>query len=261
MYRTLDSKRIIDMLEMLHRRIEERFPTAGLSGVCSELIQVARDMGQRADRLARPNMMLRFASLLVMAAGVALLGYVGLQIEVKHDSESVFSVLQGVDAFFNIIVLMGAAVYFLASLEGRIKARQALADLHELRSIIHVVDMHQLTKDPSSTASLGGKTPSSPKRDLTPFELTRYLNYCSEMLSLAAKVAALYAQTSRDPIVVEASSDLQQITSNLSNKIWQKITIAQAVIAQERNALAAPAIGQAVASIAAASGASAASAR
>ena len=32
--------------------------------------------------------------------------------------------------------------------------------------------------------------PSSPKRLLSPFELTRYLDYCSEMLSLAAKVAA-----------------------------------------------------------------------
>jgi hypothetical protein len=36
--------------------------------------------------------------------------------------------------------------------------------------------------------------------------------------------------------VVEASSDLQQITSNLSNKIWQKITIAQAVMTREGTA-------------------------
>lgn len=236
MYRTLDATRIIDMMEKLHQRILERFPTAGLSSVCAELIQVARDSGERIRQLSRPNILLRLSSLLIILGGVALLGYVAIQIEVKHDSESVFAVLQGVDAFFNIIVLMGATVYFLVSLEGRIKTRRALADLHELRSIIHVIDMHQMTKDPSSPSSLGGKTPSSPKRDLTPFELTRYLNYCSEMLSLAAKVAALYAQTSRDPVVVEASSDLQQITSNLSNKIWQKITIAQEVMTREGTA-------------------------
>jgi hypothetical protein len=87
--------------------------------------------------------------------------------------------------------------------------------------------MHQLTKDPSG-AIIGGKaTASSPARKLTPFELTRYLDYCSEMLSLAAKVAALYAQSTKDPVVIEAASDLAQITSNLSNKIWQKINIVQ----------------------------------
>jgi len=39
---------------------------------------------------------------------------------------------------------------------------------------------------------------------MTPFELGRYLDYCSEMLSLTGKVAALYAQDLDDPVVVEA---------------------------------------------------------
>ena len=45
--------------------------------------------------------------------------------------------------------------------------------------------------------------------------------------SRLAKVAALYAQSSKDPIVVDAVSDIGQITTNLSNKIWQKITLVQ----------------------------------
>ena len=36
----------------------------------------------------------------------------------------------------------------------------------------------------------------------------------------------------RDPIVIDEASDLGQITSNMSNKIWQKITIAQALALQ-----------------------------
>ena len=124
--------------------------------------------------------------------------------------------------------LTGAAIIFLFALEGRWKRQQALGDLDELRSIIHVIDMHQLTKDPSSTSPLSGATASSPQRTLTAPELVRCLDYCSEMLSLAAKVAAIYAQSSKDPTVIEASSDLQQITANLSAKIWQKINIAQA---------------------------------
>jgi hypothetical protein len=70
-------------------------------------------------------------------------------------------------------------------------------------------------------------TPSSPKRVLTPFELKRYLDYCSEMLSLCAKTAALYAQDTKDPLVDSVVSELEQLTANLSGKIWQKITIVQ----------------------------------
>ena len=38
------------------------------------------------------------------------------------------------------------------------------------------------------------------------FELSRYLDYCSEMLSLTAKLAALYAQNLPDPVIIEAGA-------------------------------------------------------
>ena len=59
--------------------------------------------------------------------------------------------------------------------------------------------MHQLTKDPSAVVSVAGKTASSPARTLSRFEVTRYLDYCSEMLSLTSKVAVLFAQGFPDP--------------------------------------------------------------
>ena len=74
----------------------------------------------------------------------------------------------------------------------------------------------------------GQRTADSPERDMTPFELTRYLNYCSEMLSLTDKLAALYAQSTSDAVVIDAVSDLSALTTNLSVKIWQKITLVQA---------------------------------
>ncbi len=129
----------------------------------------------------------------------------------------------------NIIVLMGAAVFFLVSVEERVKRRRALRALHELRSIVHVIDMHQLTKDPSAAVSIGGKTASSPARMLSRFEVTRYLDYCSEMLSLTSKVAVLFAQGFPDPEITEAVSDIERIAAGLSQKIWQKIMILEAV--------------------------------
>jgi hypothetical protein len=58
---------------------------------------------------------------------------------------------------------------------------------------------------------------------MTPFELNRYLDYCSEMLSLTGKIAATYIQHFEDADAVNAVSEVEQLTSNLSGKIWQKI--------------------------------------
>jgi hypothetical protein len=94
-----------------------------------------------------------------------------------------------------------------------------------LRSIAHVVDMHQLTKDPAFVLSNIKSTDASPKRGLTKEELTRYLDYCSEMLALVSKIAALFAQNIEDPVVLAAVNDLESLTQGLSGKIWQKIMI------------------------------------
>jgi len=233
MYRTLDPDRIIETIAQLERRIGERFPASGLRKVCGELLDVARASKARAAQAARPNPGLRVGILTLVLLGLTMLGYVATIIELKRDSENLFGVLQGIDAAINIVVLMGAGALFLWTIESRWSRQKALAALNELRSIVHVIDMHQLTKDPSALATVATGTPSSPQRQLTPFELIRYLDYCSEMLSLAAKLAALYAQSTRDSVIIETESDLVQITTNMSAKIWQKITIVQHMIASE----------------------------
>lgn len=228
-YRTLNPDQIVKTLEQLDRRIAERFPGAGLTRVCSELLEVSRGAKARVEKISRPNMVIRLSVAAVLVTGLAVLGYVGTIIEFKADAENLFGVLEGIDAAVNTLVVMGAGVFFLTTLESRWARESALKDLHELRSIVHVIDMHQLTKDPSKVSTVGTSTPSSPQRTLTPFELSRYLDYCSEMLSLSAKIAALYAQGTRDALVIETASDLGQITSNMSGKIWQKITLIQAI--------------------------------
>jgi hypothetical protein len=48
----------------------------------------------------------------------------------------------------------------------------------------HIVDMHQLTKDPEQLVGGGPRTRSSPKRTMTPFQLARYLDYSTELLAI-----------------------------------------------------------------------------
>ena len=61
--------------------------------------------------------------------------------------------------------------------------------------------------------------------DVSPGELGRYLDYCSELLSLASKVAALYMERLNDPVVLAAVNEIETLAGGLSNKIWQKITL------------------------------------
>jgi hypothetical protein len=125
----------------------------------------------------------------------------------------------------NLLLLFGAAAWFLISLEARVKRERVLAALHELRSLAHVVDMHQLTKDPTLLLSPEARTASSPQRAMNEFQLTRYLDYCAEMLALLGKLAALYAERGRDGVVIDAVNDIENLCANLGRKIWQKIMI------------------------------------
>ena len=163
---------------------------------------------------------------MLIALLLTLLVAVAINLQVPGHVENVGALVQAIEAGINDIVFVGIAVYFIVTLEGRIKRRRALSALHELRSVAHIVDMHQLTKDPEQVLARGAETASSPaRRGMGRFELARYLDYCSELLSLTGKVAALYVQHFNDPVVLDAVNDIETLTSGISGKIWQKIMI------------------------------------
>ena len=148
-------------------------------------------------------------------------GIVGYEQTVVPQIEN--AVLSGQD-----IIFLGLALYFVFTLETRLDRRGSLRELQRLRNIVHIIDMHQLTKDPEHLISPNRTTPSSPARMLSHFEMSRYLDYCTELLSLSSKVAAVHLQAVNDPVVLSAVSDIEVLSSNLTNKIWQKINIIDA---------------------------------
>ena len=87
--------------------------------------------------------------------------------------------------------------------------------------------MHQLTKDPERVMGRGDPTNSSPKRTYTHFELVRYLDYCSELLSLISKIGTIYVQDFADRVALESVDQLSTLTNGLSRSIWQKIIIVE----------------------------------
>jgi hypothetical protein len=227
-YRALNAVEIVNTIRRLEQRIGERFPDAGLRNVCRDLIAIGQDTQRKAEQIARPNLALRCVVIVAVLGGLAGLGYVALTlVRAVHPQvgNEVFGIFQGIDAAMNVAVLAGAALVFAVTLEDRWNRRRALRDLDVFRSIAHVIDMHQLTNDPGTLLNSGPVTATSPKRGMTKYELTRYLDYCSEMQALTGKLAALYAQHLPDPVIIDAVNDIEELTGNFARKVWQKISI------------------------------------
>src|SRR5690606_9575361 len=135
MYRTLDAAKIIATLEQLESRIRERFPDSGLRKGCGELLEIARETDAQSARTPRPRVSLRVLLVVLMCAAAALLAYVGFRILANMRAGNDLSgPLQGIDSGFNILVLTGAILFFMWSIEERLKRGRILTELHKLRS-------------------------------------------------------------------------------------------------------------------------------
>lgn len=224
MRRSLRPEFVAGTAQTLRRRVEERFPGSGLAQVALEVEKAAAASDAGSLDAARPYWSLRVSVWALLAGLAAGVPFAFRNAGVRLSFSSAGEFLTGAESAANLVVLLGAGVYSLIKLEEKLQRGKALTRLHELRALAHVVDMHQLTKDPDALGRAPA-TSSSPKRTMTRAELGRYLDYCSEMLSLIGKSAAVYAQRLQDPVVLETVDGLEDLTTGLSRKIWQKIAL------------------------------------
>ena len=228
MYRRIDSDEVLATVERLAQRIGERFPESSLLRVVQELIEVAQGTRRRASANREPISALRVVVFVLIGLIAVALVEIPLLFRRVGDIDSIASLIQILEPSIGIAFFLSAFVVYLLSIETRIKRNRTLRAIHELRSIAHVVDMHQLTKDPVTLLDPQNRTASSPERSMTPFELSRYLDYCSETLALISKVAALYVQEFPDHVAVSAVDEIENLTNGLARKIWQKLTMLSA---------------------------------
>lgn len=231
LYRELSADEIVVTADRLRARIQERFPEASLLQVCEELRLTIVEIAELVIWIRRPHFGFRILTGVLMLLMVgSIIGGVS-RFKVRLTVETAPELLQAMESGVNDMVFVGLGIYFLAGWESRRKRRRALRSLHQLRSLAHIVDMHQLTKDPERVVRSGPNTPSSPIDTMSPFELNRYLDYCSEMLSLISKAAALHVQGFDDTVTLDAVEQIEDLTNGLSRKIWQKIMILDRMIA------------------------------
>lgn len=226
-FRQLDAGAIAATLEETAGRIRERFPDSNLRRLAEQLHAVSLEAAETERYLSRPNWTLRIAASVAIVGLLALLILAAAFTMRAPTDMSLADLLQTIEAGVNDLVFFGIAAFFFMTFEVRVKRRRALAMLHQLRSLAHIVDMHQLTKDPerlmapNATAELN----TAPARPTTGIELAKYLDFCSELLSLISKIAALLVQRFDDGIVLAGVNEIEGLTTALSGKIWQKITI------------------------------------
>jgi hypothetical protein len=151
-FRRLEAEKIIETVKALHDRIEERFPGSRLGKVVAELLQVSEETVGRTRRIQKLHLLLRCAAVMLSLGIIVLLVFLVAHIRQFQFNEFTNSV-QALDASISSVVFVGAAILFFLSWEHRIKRDRALKAIHELRALAHIVDMHQLTKDPESYAA------------------------------------------------------------------------------------------------------------
>jgi hypothetical protein len=221
----LRADKIAQTVQRLRLRIADRFPGSGLSQVSGTLLTLVEETSAILAWIDRPHWCLR------LLAGTGIVGIVAATVVTIW---TIGAVAGGVD-LADLVQMAGAGleggafaaagIVFLVTVENRQKRRNVIAALNRLRCIAHLVDAHQLTKDPEATGGSAVPTANSPRRDLSAHDLGRYLDYCSEMLALIGKVGFLYIQRFPDPVATDAVNDLETLTTGLAQKIWQKIIL------------------------------------
>ncbi len=235
----LDPAKIVETLRALVRRIGERFPDSGLLHVARQLTDVAAAAAARGATIRKPRLRLRLVSALLLAAMGWLLWFAVTHARPPPGTLDALDLVQGIESTLSALALLGVAVLFAMTLEARRKRRGVLDALQELRVLAHVIDMHQLAKDPERLQVDYTATESSPQTVLNSFELGRYLHYCSDLLALVGKIAAYDVASFQDEVVLAAVNEIEDLTNGLSRKIWQKLMLLDQISASGAPAVAA----------------------
>ncbi len=234
-YSELRSDAITKTLQTLTLRVEERFAQSSLLGVCREVARVAGETDARCADYQRPYVLLRLYWVVGGIILISLITFLGIWLTAEFtgleeghlpfEERPGLALFEGLEPAINVFLLIGAGFFFMTRQEEKIKRERILKHIHQLRSLTHVVDMHQLTKDPTAILGDFKRTAHSPIREMSRYELSRYLDYCAELLALIGKIAALYMRDVEDIEVITAANEIENLTTNISRKIWQKIMI------------------------------------
>ena len=221
----LITEEIQKTIDKLYSRITDRFPSSGLSQICSNLYEISKETNKTILWILRPNILVRLFVFFIIGVASFLIVYTVSKMKLVYDGMNISDFIQMIESALAAFVMIAAGVVFLVSMENKQKRGRVIKAINKLRCQAHIIDMHQLAKDPDSLGKQNVETQDSEKRTLNKYQMCRYLDFCTELLSLLSKLGFLYVQNFPDPSATDAVNDLEDLTTGLCQKIWQKITI------------------------------------
>ena len=126
MYRSLDATRITDTVSLLERRVAERFPGSGLSKVAAEVTGVAQQAMKVTAEIDRPNLLLRAVCGVVIVVIATAITATMAELRLAPGEWTWVAAIPVLESVINELVLLGAGLFFLITLESRIKRGRAL---------------------------------------------------------------------------------------------------------------------------------------
>ena len=124
----------METVAQLQNRISDRFPDSGLSRLCEQLLDVARQAAQRSAWIRRPIRSIRVLSLVLVIVLVAVLIGSVLYALRSFEAEQIglIELVQALESGLNEIIFFAIAIFFLFTLETRIKRRRAISAVDRL---------------------------------------------------------------------------------------------------------------------------------
>jgi len=212
----LDAGKIIETAKNLAADINARFSGTNLAVLAEELASLAVATEERARRARRPFLAIRAFSTLAISLVLLGLWYLARHIHTRWEFSTINSVFDALNTGFNLLVLLAGALWFCVTLEARIKRKEALGFIEELREFAHVIDVTQLYYTPDLYRYRRGVRSGNPAIDET------YLLYCTQMLAVISNLAPLYTRGATGDSILRVASEVEMLTIAITTKHMAK---------------------------------------
>jgi hypothetical protein len=217
----LDAGKIIGTAKNLADDINRRLAGTNLAALAEELAALAVATEERGRRARQPFVSIRALSAVAIGLILLALWYLARHIHTKWEFGSISDVFDGMDAGFNLLVLLAGVLWFCVTIEARIKRKEALGFIEELREFAHVIDVTQLYYTPDLYRSQQRAGSGNAAID------ENYLLFCTQMLGVIGNLAPLYTRGTTGDSILRAASEVEMLAIAITTKHLAKAEAAR----------------------------------
>ena len=208
----LDAAKIIETAKNLGEDISLQLPGTNLAVLAQELAVLAVATEERGGQARRPFLAIRALSALAISLVLFALWYLARHIHARWEFGTINNLFDALNTGFNLLVLLAGALWFCVTLEARIKRKEALGFIEELREFAHVIDVSQLYYTHDLYRSRHEDQHDKPAFDET------YLLHCTQMLGVISNLAPLYTRGATGDSILRAASEVQMLALAIISK-------------------------------------------